>query len=344
MQDLPLLRSSERTTWKRCPYKWHWQYNECLFPVRSRASYFWFGAGMHVAAAEYYVPGFKRGADPRETWLKFVDDTIEFVKGTRPVEDEDIDTWEEASELGVLMWENYLNHYGPEEHLEVIQPERIMRGIIKDPVTKKPVVQLVGVTDLIIRNHAQAGRLELWDHKNVKSINTDALDINDQPGGYLLLATKYLQHEGLIGDTEVVRGLMYNFLRKAKPDTRPVNSKGQYLNKDGSVSARQPKPYFQRFWVSKTRKERNNELRAIANEARIMKLQRNGKLPLWKTPKDDCRWDCEFFMMCSLHERGQDWEDYRDRMFKKGDPYEDYRGDRPNFKATLEGYKAKETK
>lgn len=342
MNELPMLRSSERKDWKRCPTKWNWRYNESLVPLTFNAGPLWFGAGMHLAAAEHYVPGFKRGRDPRETWLEFVGETMDAVKTDKYVDDETVDSWEDAAELGVLMWDHYLKVYGNDDHIEVLMPEHIMKGIVVDPVTKKPMVRLVGVTDLVARNHAQNDRIELWDHKNMKTIQVAHLNIDDQNGGYLLLATKVLHDQGLIKPDEVVRGLLYNFLRKAKPDTREQNEKGQYLNKDGSVSARQGSPYFLRHWIGKTKKERNSQLIHISEEARVMKLQRMGKLPLWKTPDDSCRWQCNFFTMCEIDERNGDVEDYKKRMFKKADPYEDYRGDKMNYKASVLGYKERQ--
>src|SRR6478609_6941560 len=162
MIELPMLRSSERKDWKRCPTKWNWRYNESLVPLTFNAGPLWFGVGMHLAAAEHYVPGFKRGRDPRETWLEFVGETMDAVKTDKYVDDE----------------------------IEVLMPEHIMKGIVVDPVTKKPMVRLVGVTDLVARNHAQNDRIELWDHKNMKPIQVAHLNIDDQNGGYLLLATK----------------------------------------------------------------------------------------------------------------------------------------------------------
>jgi hypothetical protein len=57
-----------------------------------------------------------------------------------------------------------------------------------------------------------------------------------------------------------------------------------------------------------------------------MEMQRNGELPIYKTPNRDCE-RCAVFDMCTLEEQGDDWEFYRDEMFKKRDPYRDHRAD-----------------
>jgi hypothetical protein len=47
-------------------------------------------------------------------------------------------------------------------------------------------------------------------------------------------------------------------------------------------------------------------------------------LPIVKNPTKDCSWDCEFYRMCQLHEAGEDWQEYRDAMFKEWNPYAEH--------------------
>jgi hypothetical protein len=61
-------------------------------------------------------------------------------------------------------------------------------------------------------------------------------------------------------------------------------------------------------------------------EVEHMDTMRYGELPLYKNPTRDCSWDCEFYTMCKLHELGgNDWQEYRDSVFKVKDPYADHR-------------------
>jgi hypothetical protein len=119
---------------------------------------------------------------------------------------------------------------------------------------------------------------------------------------------------------------MYNCLRKGFPDEREQNDKGQYLNKNGSVSKVQPKPLFHREPVERTAAERIVQFRKIQDEFLWINAVRAGELPVIKNPTWQCAWDCAYHTMCELQDRGGDaWEDYRDTMYQSQDPYEDHR-------------------
>jgi hypothetical protein len=184
-------------------------------------------------------------------------------------------------------------------------------------------VEYVGTVDLAIRNH-HTGLIEYIDHKFMKSIETEHLYIDDQNGGYLAIGTHELRQRGLIGPKEAVRVLVYNFLRKATPPDKPKNAAGKYLNKDGTVSKRQPPPFFLRERIERTGAERNKQIQRIAEEAYVIGLARAGKLPITKTPTRDCKWDCSFFDLCQIHESGGDVEFAKSQLFKREDPYQEY--------------------
>jgi hypothetical protein len=56
-----------------------------------------------------------------------------------------------------------------------------------------------------------------------------------------------------------------------------------------------------------------------------MEAMRTGSLPVYKKPTRDCHRDSSFFNMCQLHEQDADWEEFRDAVFLKRDPYDRYR-------------------
>jgi hypothetical protein len=329
--NLPLLRNSERQDFKRCLLRWHWRYNEHLVPIDFSTGPLLFGSLGHLALAEYYIPGRKRGVDPRETWDKIAKDLWDSVKvEARYIDDEIEGTWEDARELGHLMLGEYLNHYGSDDQWEVLWVEDQFRQNIPHPLDlrrklkkKRPIVTYVGTVDLIVRNH-ETGMVEYVDHKFMKTIETDHLYIDDQNGGYLAIGTHELRKRGLIAPNEAVRVLVYNFLRKAKPDPRPKNELGQSLNKDGTVSKRQPAPFFHRERIERTAAERNLQVQRIADEAYTIQAVRKGKLPITKNPSRDCRWDCSFFDLCQVHESGGDVEFAKENLYKKEDPYAEY--------------------
>lgn len=65
-QELPLLRTSERTTFMRCPQAWYWGHVEGLTPIVEKKVAADFGTGIHLALAEWYkYPGDKPWTAPR---------------------------------------------------------------------------------------------------------------------------------------------------------------------------------------------------------------------------------------------------------------------------------------
>lgn len=94
----------------------------------------------------------------------------------------------------------------------------------------------------------------------------------------------------------------------------------------GPRSKVQPGPLFERHPVFRTKAERRTQLLRVQTDALQMEVFRDGVLPLSKTPTRDCRWDCSFFDMCELQERGGDWESQRDLLYVAEDPYAAHRG------------------
>ena len=167
--------------------------------------------------------------------------------------------------------------------------------------------------------------LWLWDHKNVKAIQLGHLPLDDQGGGYWLAAGDALERQGLIPKGKAIEGILFNFLRKAKPDPRPTNERGEALNKDSSVSKIQPHPLFVREPITRTKREMATQYRRIQDEALWMEKIRRKELPLIKNTSPDCFYGCPFYDMCTLHEEGDDYKEFRDSMFNRQDPYADHR-------------------
>jgi hypothetical protein len=62
----------------------------------------------------------------------------------------------------------------------------------------------------------------------------------------------------------------------------------------------------------------------IRAEGWTMNRMRQGKLPVFKNPTKDCRWECEFVSMCELHEMGGDWQSYAELELGTWQPYSDH--------------------
>lgn len=226
--ELQMLRTSERATFKRCPWAWEQSYIHGLQPTQGNLGALWFGTGIHLAMAEWYIPGSKRGTDPVITWEKYCDDEYRTVKSIR---DDGEAEWIDAKKLGTAMLKGYLAEYGEDDDWEIIAPEQRFSAVVPHPDTGKPIVKYVGTFDGVFRQKS-TGYLYLMDHKTAGVIRTNHLFNDEQAGSYLTVAEHSLREQGLIGKKEKIRGILYNFLRKTVPnDDRPKNPDGLYTNK-----------------------------------------------------------------------------------------------------------------
>lgn len=336
--EIPMLRSSERASFKRCPQLWQFGAVEGLTPVNQDTGPRWFGTGQHLAMAEFYIPGRKRGRDPIETWQEYTKGTYNTVKMTPEWNSEAKAEFIDARKLGREMIKFYLEITSGDPHWEVIAPEQRFQVYIPDPRNpKRPIVLYVGTFDLVIRD-LNTGIIYIVDHKTINHLpgagELAVLDLDDQAGPYLSLATHFLRQKGLIGPKETVRGMIYNFLVKRTKDERPTNEHGQYLNKNGSVSKIQPPDPFLRHEVIRTAPARKRQLQRVQDDAMWMEAVRKGDLPITKNVTKECRW-CDFFELCRVDENGGDVEYVKRMAFKKRDIYADHREGADNSKTSV---------
>lgn len=330
--EVRFVRSSERGSFKKCMQLWYWAYVEGIQPANRKPGARDFGTGIHLALAEYYIPGVKRGRSPLDTFREWLESEQAIAKAKVRVspEDPEYDPKEFASmeELGLGLLDEYLFAYEGDPHWEVIAPEIPFQAMINNSVIN------LGTIDLVVRDRND-GAIKIVDHKTCGQFpNFDFLDLDDQCGSYSAIAQTILRHQGLIGPTEVVRGMEYNYIRKGKPDDRPTNERGEALNKDGSVSKRQPTPLFKRHLVRKTTAEKRRQLDRIAEDAQVMRMAAAGEIPILKSVSRDCTW-CDFFQLCRIDEKGGDIETFKSRMFRKQDPYADHREGAENSKISV---------
>ncbi|XBA13390.1 Cas4 exonuclease [Gordonia phage Xenia2] len=228
---LQMLRSSERAQFKKCPQAWWWGYVEQLRLAGSESIPLWFGTGLHLVWAEYYIPGSKRGRNPHETWDEYCgDENFDVVRIITDTEDGH-EVFMNAKELGHIMIDEYLAEYNGDPNWYVVAPEQRIRAILPHPKDfTRPYVDLRGTIDLVIRDEEKNGQLELVDHKHMAKLAVAHLPMDEQLGGYTSVAEHALRSEGLISKTDTIDSIIYNVLVKAKPDPRPRDSEGRYRN------------------------------------------------------------------------------------------------------------------
>ena len=315
---LPLLRSHERIDFKRCPKKWFWKWRKGLTPKAKTFGALELGAWMHEALAMHYGTGetlawcFDQIANAAITYS----DAPEHVR----------EAAEQGQMLGLAMAKAYDKRYGKDPGVNVIQAEVPLEFVIADEVGK-PIAVHKFKPDLVYSD--DQGDVWLMEHKTAGSIRLEHLVIDDQARPYVAMAERALRQAGLLKSGQNFKGIMYNFLRKALPDERPVNEKGQSLNKNGSVSKNQPTPVFVRHPITLTRAAKHIALERLQGEALLItgiaqKLRDKKIEPQYipKTPHNSCPRFCQYFTMCVVEEQGGDIREMQRSMYTRQDPYE----------------------
>lgn len=337
---------------------WNWHYNMQTESMRHRGA-LKFGSAIHGALEVFYPPGTKRGPHPAETFATLIDEMGDFSVWT-----EDDDDKLSAYDLGVAMLEGYVDTYGKDKDIEVLQPEMDFQIDIAGP-SGEYLATYVGSFDAAIR-FRETGHVGILEHKTGKSI--EEVTINSKYGeqglSYLWAAAIWLKHLGLMDEEETLEMVLFNWLRKGQPDLRPRNKQGHYLNKPskdslvtaclkrkldpkgtipalterllehgmkeeaiaqlGEVSKTQPRPLFARQELPVSPTSLGIWERRLRAEVWEMAQVRKGHIPIYKSPGDYCKW-CDYRDVCELHEMGGDWKGVLALEFKPWDPYESHR-------------------
>lgn len=233
--NLPLLRQSERSAFKRCNWAWYQEYVRGLRPlVENNKSAAEFGTLIHIALAEYYKPGgiADRGPHPAETFAQLAKEQVAAIRTTDTVNGEEVAKWIDFSELGVILMEEYMKKYQGDPNWEILDPERRFDVVIPDvrykPLSSekgkrgyRPIVTMVGTFDLCYRD-LEDEKVKMVDHKTAAQLTTHHLQLDEQASTYIAVATTALRHQGLIGPKEAVTQMVYNFIHKVKPYKEPL--------------------------------------------------------------------------------------------------------------------------
>lgn len=238
--------------------------------------------------------------------------------------DYELDKADELAALGEAMMIAYQKRYGNDPGVNVIAAEVPLEFEITDENGLVAVHKLK--PDLIYADDADY--VWLMEHKTAAQIRTEHLVIDDQARPYVAMAELALRKAGLLSRGQRFKGVMYNFARKALPDERPTNEKGQALNQNGTVSKRQPSPTFLRFPVTLSNKAKRVALLRLRMEATLItmltKSLRRGDIQpdvIPKTPHSSCPKLCPYFAMCVVEEQGGDHESMRRNLFIRQNPY-----------------------
>lgn len=321
-----MLRNSERQSFLTCRQQWKWAWLDQYKPEETDVK-LKFGDLIHQALEKYYKPGKKRGPKPAGTFEKLVEKQLD-EWGMKIWSDGE---YEDLADLGVGMLEAYVefanNHpKHPDVLYEVIQSEQTFQ--IPMGLVLGVQVIVVGTFDGVWR-HIPTGKIRFAEHKTATAITKDALPMDDQIGTYWTWGPRYLRERGILGPDENLDGILYNWLRKAykkdADDPEKWDAQGRKLNQDGSVSKRQPPPFFDRALTFRGPAEARAVRSRVRKEARdIILARRNPQKHIYKNPgmqfMPNCKF-CPFKDPCELHETGNDYQSMFDAAYIQWDPY-----------------------
>lgn len=324
---LPVIRSHERMTYKRCPKQWYWKWRKGLVPRRKSFGALDLGTWAHSALEGWYVPG---GVREGELYIHFNThaDLAIAVAERAGAPDHEIEKAEELAALGEAMAKSYQQYYGDDDDWEVIGTEIPLEFTFPDHRGRLAAKHLLK-PDMIVQVKSTGG-IWLVENKTAASLHgcTEHLVIDDQARPYGAMAERALKEAGVLGRRESLEGIIYNFMRKAFPDERWRNEKGESLNKDGSVSKKQPAPLFLRHPVRMTTEAKRitlQRLRAetlkITAEAQEIRAGKIDPLDIPKTPHKSCPKFCDYFAMCHTEESGGDIRRMQQSMYTVENPY-----------------------
>lgn len=321
---LPVIRHSERVDFKRCQKKWYWNWRVGLATKQEVFGALTLGTWMHLALAGRYAPNYDDTS--LEAWFDHITSMVlKHAADLGEVPDYLMEKGHEQRALGLAMAAAYDKRYGSDPGINVLDVEVPLEFEIRDSHGK--LIAKHKLKPDMIYTDADGG-VWLMEHKTAKQIRLGHLVIDDQARPYAAMAEIALRRAGLITPDQQFRGVMYNFLRKALPDERPTNEKGQCLNKNGTVSKSQPSPIFVRYPVTLTRRGKTIALARLQNEAvqiteytRAIRSKRLHPDHLMKTPHSSCEKLCQYFTMCVVEEQGGNITEMRKNLYVKRDPY-----------------------
>lgn len=324
--DLPVITSSERMDYKRCQKRWYWKWRRGLIPRMRTFGALDLGTWVHEALANWYGPGRRRNGDLSDLFVACADPDVTASRNAKLVTEDALEKADELIALGTAMTQAYQKHYGKDPETRVIRAEIPLEYTISNPDTGIVMAAHKLKPDLVFIDRNDDAWL--MEHKTAKSIQLGHLVIDDQARPYGAMAERSLRRQGVIRSRQSFRGIMYNFMRKALPDQRPQNEKGQYLNKDQSVSKKQPPAYFLRHPVTMTANAKRKTLYRLRDETLGITLKtlelRTGEISadrLQKTPHKSCEKTCPFFNMCVAEEAGTNIREMERLMFRRENPY-----------------------
>lgn len=299
------ISNSKANTWRRCPKQYEFKYVDKL-ERKQKAIQLKRGSWLHELLEVHY-----KGGDWREVHA-------EYEAGFMLLFEEEREEYGDLPGDVKRLFLSYLMNYKEEDsHLNIVDTE------LNEIVTLPNGDEFNLIIDLVVEE--ADGGLWLWDHKTVKDfMPPDFMVIDAQLARYFWAAEK-------LGYTPL-RGVMFNELITRAPTLPKFLDASQRLEMRQNIVCDvysyyreikrlglDPKPYRSFLAMLKSRNDRwfrrtplprdralmNRQMEELAWTSDEIKIATAlSRFP--RTPKKDCRWDCDFLDLCQIQLQGGD--------------------------------------
>jgi hypothetical protein len=328
-KPVAIIRTSDRTLFKRCRRKWDWQSHlRQKLHTTTANPHFWLGSGIHFALEDFH--GYQHYSSMKDAFDAYVDARRRTQRDPLP------DNWKEQEELGQGMCEYYMTWLSSRDPLRTYwqdgepEMEQIYRIELPNPYPDiyEAVYYTVEFDRVVIDEN---GRLWLVEYKTHGKFQTFHFQTDEQVSANCWAA------EYLYG--KPIAGMIYQQHKKTLPEPPRILSNGKishnknqnttYLmykralenlygsvgkapmqNKDvlnllASTEDENSDRFIRRDFIERSSVENVSTEEKILLEVREML---NPDVGIYPTPNWTCENYCEMQVPCISFDDGSDWK------------------------------------
>lgn len=335
LQNVAFIRTSDRTSFRRCRRKWNWSYvHRGNREARRRGNPLWLGSAFHFAMEDFH--GYNQFGKPSEA-IKAYAKATRAVPGGKDSVPED---WEELTDLGVRMLDYYSDYWLKlRDPLKTFvyqgKPQVEVRFEIDIPFDASTYgfdrVVYQGTFDRVVED--EYGRLWILDYKTAKVFQTGHFDIDSQVSTYCWAGNH-------LYDGRKIEGFIYQQHKKTLPSSPKFLKTTRMFSTANNQSTSHPmyrEALLGLYGDIKRAPAANieflNNLAAEEGEGRDKYIRRdflergeaicraqsniilaevsemlNPNTLLYPNPTRDCSWDCSFYQACVNMDNDMDWQ------------------------------------
>jgi hypothetical protein len=344
------IRTSDRSTFKRCRRKWKWSNSlgDNLQEDQARGP-LWGGTGFHYALEDYH--GHNKHGHPSEAFRAF-------VKATRTASGQGVPAdYEELTTLFTGMLDYYVEWLKNRETFKTLWidgvPQVEVRFEIPLPISQDVLdkagfdeVRYQGTIDRMVIDNQE--RIWILDHKTAQAFATMHFETDPQVSSYCWASSVlfdrpvagfiYQQYRKKIAEQpEVLKSgkistaktlnTTHALYRKALLNLygdimRAPPANIEYLNGLAAAEGPEEDSMIRRDYIFRSPEQWESEGARILQEVTEML---NPDLSIYTNPTRDCSWDCPFMNPCVLMDCGDDWQEELSLSTMKRDNAEGWR-------------------